>query len=155
MLIHYDVIKWKHFPCYWPFVRGIHRSPVLPHTCPWVPGLQGVRKICISNAGTHGHTHQFSQSDQSRSHAWPITRCAIARTWGSAPKHCQSWRSSRTDHRFRDSFERIKWLYLHSKYGIKTKTHFEWLLWHWSSLGQLNLEREDQCQRSHAHGFLL
>ena len=23
-----DVIKWKHFPCYWPFVRGIHRSPV-------------------------------------------------------------------------------------------------------------------------------
>ena len=23
-----NVIKWKHFPCYWPFVRGIHRSPV-------------------------------------------------------------------------------------------------------------------------------
>ena len=23
-----DVIKWKQFPCYWPFVRGIHRSPV-------------------------------------------------------------------------------------------------------------------------------
>ena len=25
---HDDVIKWKHFPCYWPFVGGIHRSPV-------------------------------------------------------------------------------------------------------------------------------
>ena len=25
---HDDVIKWKEFPCYWPFVRGIHRSPV-------------------------------------------------------------------------------------------------------------------------------
>ena len=25
---HDDVIKWKHFTCYWPFVRGIHRSPV-------------------------------------------------------------------------------------------------------------------------------
>ena len=24
---HDDVIKWKHFPSYWPFVRGIHRSP--------------------------------------------------------------------------------------------------------------------------------
>ena len=24
----YDVIIWKHFPRYWPFVRGIHRSPV-------------------------------------------------------------------------------------------------------------------------------
>ena len=23
-----DVIKWKHFPRYWPFVRGIHRSRV-------------------------------------------------------------------------------------------------------------------------------
>ena len=26
--LHDDVIKWKHFPLYWPFVRGIHRSPV-------------------------------------------------------------------------------------------------------------------------------
>ena len=23
-----DIIKWKHFPCYWPFVWEIHRSPV-------------------------------------------------------------------------------------------------------------------------------
>ena len=23
-----DVIKWKHCPRYWPFVRGIHRGPV-------------------------------------------------------------------------------------------------------------------------------
>ena len=28
MWINDDVIKWKHFPRYWPFVRGIHRSPV-------------------------------------------------------------------------------------------------------------------------------
>ena len=27
-IFHDDVIKWKHFPHYWPFVRGIHRSPV-------------------------------------------------------------------------------------------------------------------------------
>ena len=26
--LHDDVIKWKHFPRYWPFVRRIHRSPV-------------------------------------------------------------------------------------------------------------------------------
>ena len=25
---HGDVIKWKYFPRYWPFMRGIHRSPV-------------------------------------------------------------------------------------------------------------------------------
>ena len=34
--IHDDVIKWKHFPRYWPFVRGILRSPVnSPHKGQW------------------------------------------------------------------------------------------------------------------------
>ena len=46
-----DVIKWKRFPRYWPFVWGIHRSPVnSPHEdqwrealmfaliCPWING---------------------------------------------------------------------------------------------------------------------
>ena len=27
-VLHDDVIKWKRFPRYWPFVRGIHRWPV-------------------------------------------------------------------------------------------------------------------------------
>ena len=36
MLIHDDVIKYKHFPRYWPFVLGIHRSPVnSPHKGQW------------------------------------------------------------------------------------------------------------------------
>ena len=48
---HDDVIKWKHFPRHWPFVRGIHRSPVnFPHKgqsrgalifsliCAWING---------------------------------------------------------------------------------------------------------------------
>ena len=30
--MHDDVIKWKHFPRNWPFVRGIHRSRWSPHT---------------------------------------------------------------------------------------------------------------------------
>ena len=29
---HDDVIKWKHFPRFWPFVRGIHRSRWIPRT---------------------------------------------------------------------------------------------------------------------------
>ena len=49
--LHDDVIKWKHFPRYWSFVRGIHRSPVVsPHKgqsrgalmfsliCAWING---------------------------------------------------------------------------------------------------------------------
>ena len=48
---HNDVIKWKHFPRYWPFVRGIHRAPVnsphkgqlrgalmFPLICAWIDG---------------------------------------------------------------------------------------------------------------------
>ena len=36
-----DVIKWKHFPRYWPFVRGIHRSPVnSPHKGQWRGALK-------------------------------------------------------------------------------------------------------------------
>ena len=34
--LHDDVIKWKQFPRYWPFVWGIHRSPVnSPHKDQW------------------------------------------------------------------------------------------------------------------------
>ena len=36
LLSHDDVIKWKHFPRYWPFVRGIHRSAMnSPHKGKW------------------------------------------------------------------------------------------------------------------------
>ena len=33
---HGDVIKWRHFPRYWPFMRRIYRSPVnSPHKGQW------------------------------------------------------------------------------------------------------------------------
>ena len=45
--IHDDVIKWKHLPRYWPFVRGIHRSPVnSPHTGQWREALM-FSLICV------------------------------------------------------------------------------------------------------------
>ena len=37
---HDDVIKWKHFPCYRPFMPGIHQSPVnSPHKGQWRAAL--------------------------------------------------------------------------------------------------------------------
>ena len=52
-----DVIKWKHFPRYWPFLRGIPRSPVnSPHKgqwrgtlmfsliCAWIIGWVNIRE---------------------------------------------------------------------------------------------------------------
>ena len=82
-LVHDDVIKWKHFPrsSYWPFVRGIHRSPVnsthkgqwrgalmFSLICVWINGWvnnreagdlwrhrahHGVTVMCISDARFH------------------------------------------------------------------------------------------------------
>ena len=44
---HDDVIKWKHFPRYWPFVRGIHRSTVnSPHKGQWRGALM-YSLICV------------------------------------------------------------------------------------------------------------
>ena len=46
-----DVIKWKHFPRYWPFVRGIHRSPVnSPHKGQW-RGAVMLSLICVWISG--------------------------------------------------------------------------------------------------------
>ena len=45
--LHDDVIKWKHFPRNWPFVRGIHRSLVnSPHKGQWRGALM-FSLICV------------------------------------------------------------------------------------------------------------
>ena len=46
-VIHDDVIKWKHFPRYWPFVLRIHRSSVnSPHKNQWHGALM-LSLICV------------------------------------------------------------------------------------------------------------
>ena len=48
---HDDVIKWKHFPRYWPFVHGIHRSPVnFPQKGQWRRALM-FYLICVWRKG--------------------------------------------------------------------------------------------------------
>ena len=64
---HDDIIKWKHFPRYWPFVRGIRRSQVnSPRKSQWRGALMFSlicvwMNSCINNreAGDlrHHHTH--------------------------------------------------------------------------------------------------
>ena len=44
---HDDVIKWKYFLHYWPFVRGIYQSPVnSPHKGQWRGALM-LSLICV------------------------------------------------------------------------------------------------------------
>ena len=45
--LHDAVIKWKHFLHYWPFLQGIHRSPVnSPHKGQWRGALM-LSLICV------------------------------------------------------------------------------------------------------------
>ena len=57
---HDDVIKWKHFPRYWPFVRGIHRSPVnSPHKGQW----RGALMFTLICARTNGWVNNREAGD--------------------------------------------------------------------------------------------
>ena len=65
---HDDVMKWKHFPRYWPFVRGIHRSPVpgeFPAKRP-VTGYFDVSLICV---WINGWINNREAGDLRRHHA--------------------------------------------------------------------------------------
>ena len=58
-----DVIKWKHFPRYWPFVRGIHRSPVTsPHKGQW----RGTLMFSLICAWINGWVNNREASDLRR-----------------------------------------------------------------------------------------
>ena len=60
---HKDVIKWKHFPRYWPFVRGIHRWPVdSPHKGQW----HGALRFSLICAWTNGWANNRDADAPSR-----------------------------------------------------------------------------------------
>ena len=63
---HDDVIKWKHFPRYWPFVRRMHWSPMnSPHKGQWRRALM-FSLIC---AWTNGWVHNRKPGDLRHHHA--------------------------------------------------------------------------------------
>ena len=65
-LNHDDVIKWKHFPRYWPFVRGIHRSPVKsPHKGQW----RGALMFSLICAWINGWVNNVEAGDLRRHRA--------------------------------------------------------------------------------------
>ena len=63
---HDDVIKWKHFPRYWPFVREIHRSPVnFPHKGQW----RGALIFTLICARINGWVNNHEAGDLRRNRA--------------------------------------------------------------------------------------
>ena len=63
LIVHDDVIKWKHFPCYWQFVRGIHRSPGnYPHKGQW----RGALMFSLICTGINGWINNGEAGDLRR-----------------------------------------------------------------------------------------
>ena len=79
-LSHDDVIKCKHFPRYWPFVRGIHRSAVnSPHKGQWRGALM-FSLICVwingwvNNRGAGDLRHHRANCDVIVMKDWTVVR---------------------------------------------------------------------------------
>ena len=78
IMMHYDVIEWKHFPRYWPFVRGIHRSPVNSPHKGQLRGAVMISLTCALNKRLSKQTWGWWFETQSRS------------LW----RHCYEWSRS-------------------------------------------------------------
>ena len=117
-----DVIKWKHFPRYWPFVRGIHRSPVFslnkgqwrralmfPFVCSWTYWANNRDAVDL-----RGHRP-----------LWPYCNA----TWSSPIRKCMTWNQS-------DMAE--SWVKISKQYSVSrrcsryllsftVKYHYKWV----------------------------
>ena len=60
---HDNVIKWRHFPRNWPFVRGIHRSPV---NCPHKGRWRGALMLSLICARINGRVNNVEAGDLRR-----------------------------------------------------------------------------------------
>ena len=94
LLLHDDVIKWKHLPHYWPLVRGIHRLLVnSPHKCQW----RGALMFSLICARTNGWVNYRKAGDLRRHRAhydvivtgkWVKARSDPPRPEGTLPNLC-------------------------------------------------------------------
>ena len=76
---HDDVIKWKHFPRYWPFVRGIHLSPMnCPHRGQW----RGALMFSLICARINGWINNREAGDLRRHHFYRFGMLtSVTSTW--------------------------------------------------------------------------
>ena len=138
---HDDIIKWKHFPRYWPFVRGIHRSPMnSPHKGQWRRALM-FSLICawingwVSNreAGDLGHY---------RAH-YDVTLMSKRFSTSRTPDHIHvchiyawlKWISigpcnGLTPNRRQTHYLNHRWLIFDCKFKKNLQRYFEWIKKH-------------------------
>ena len=91
---HDDVIKWKHFPRYWPFVQGIHQSMVnSPHQSQWCVAL--VFTLICARINGWVNNHEPGDLKRHRTHYDLIVMHCFIKWHGAwqAPRYrpSQSW----------------------------------------------------------------
>ena len=85
---HDDVIKWKHFPRYWPFVRGIHRSPVNSlHKGQW----RGALMFSLICTWINGWVNNRKAGDLRRNRAHCNAKCRPFYSGFKLGKHHTTW----------------------------------------------------------------
>ena len=101
LAVHGDVIKWKHFPRYWPFVRGIHRSPVnTPHRgqwrgavifsgiCAWINGWVNIGET--GDLRHHRVNYDVTVMDILSRYAWMFICCWHDRLFAKTISHSKN-----------------------------------------------------------------
>ena len=95
---HDDVIKWKHFPRYWPFVRGIYRSAVnSPHKGLWRGALMFI--LICARINVWVNNREAGDLRRYRAHYDVIVMSKI----GCLPRQRDIWYKIRADSRFAPS----------------------------------------------------
>ena len=89
-----DVMKWKYVPRYWPFVRGINRSPVnSPHKGQW----RGALMFSLICAWPNGWVNNQNADDLRRHHTHydvTVMWCRIVIQWSGQPWDLSAFNAS-------------------------------------------------------------
>ena len=88
-LPHDDVMQWNHFPCYWPFVRGIHRLPMVStHKDQW----RGALMFSLICAGTNDWANNRNAGDLRRHRVhYDVSVMKPCDDWSNSRWCCNIW----------------------------------------------------------------
>ena len=128
LIVHDDVIKWKHFPRYWPSVMGIYRSPVdSPHNGQWRGALMSF--LCAAEQTTQQTVQapvplsifrsnsKFDENSECSSFEYtrPITTIFCTRHDSDTVVTCAKYRCDRP----RIFYTRVFWIFI--EFRIRSK----------------------------------
>ena len=107
-LEHDDVIKWKHFPRNWPFVRKIHRSPVnFPHKGQW----RGALMFSLIYVWINDWANNREAGDLRRQHGhYDVIVMKICFSLVQQ-KHCWQWRNWVLLNHISDNYIKYQWCF--------------------------------------------